>query len=381
MKVAWLHPDLGIGGAERFVVNACIQISKTHNCSVFVNHFDASRCFVDVNQLKVLCFFSWVPRHFFGKFHAFLAYFKMCLLAVICCVFYSDVDIFIVDQVSAPIELLKYLSGKPVVFYCHYPDAYLSEKDGTYRRFLKCWELRAMSKATKIFANSEFTRNAMSSAFKEIGLSMEHVEIMYPYFHFESFERVKRVDFDLQHPPYSFLSINRFDPAKKIELAIFALSSLIQEGWDMRLEIVGGYDDRILAQVEYIDYLYDLAFELDLLDSKRVVFHTNICEFKKEALLSKSIGVLYTPSNEHFGLIPFECLSRRVMVIAQNNGGPGEMLEDHAMLCDGSIEGFASAMKALVTTKQLNERLDASYRWIKTQFDPEELVNRLLLQI
>ncbi|KAG6529171.1 hypothetical protein ZIOFF_011367 [Zingiber officinale] len=46
LKIAIIHPDLGIGGAERLIVDAAVQLaSHGHNVHLFTSHHDKNRCF------------------------------------------------------------------------------------------------------------------------------------------------------------------------------------------------------------------------------------------------------------------------------------------------------------------------------------------------
>lgn len=46
VQVVFIHPDLGIGGAERLVVDAAVAL-KSKGCSVqiWTAHYDPSHCF------------------------------------------------------------------------------------------------------------------------------------------------------------------------------------------------------------------------------------------------------------------------------------------------------------------------------------------------
>ncbi|KAF8411065.1 hypothetical protein HHK36_003604 [Tetracentron sinense] len=46
LKIAIIHPDLGIGGAERLIVDAAVELaSHGHNVHIFTAHHDKTRCF------------------------------------------------------------------------------------------------------------------------------------------------------------------------------------------------------------------------------------------------------------------------------------------------------------------------------------------------
>ena len=49
MEVVFLHPDLGIGGAERLVVDAALALkNKGHRVSFITGHHDRQHCFEGV---------------------------------------------------------------------------------------------------------------------------------------------------------------------------------------------------------------------------------------------------------------------------------------------------------------------------------------------
>lgn len=53
-KVAILHPDLGIGGAEQLIVNLALALKmKGYEVKIFTPHFDPERCFPECHQLDI----------------------------------------------------------------------------------------------------------------------------------------------------------------------------------------------------------------------------------------------------------------------------------------------------------------------------------------
>ena len=55
-KIVFLHPDLGIGGAERLVVDAALALkSRGHSVHFVTNHHDPNHCFEETTngQLNV----------------------------------------------------------------------------------------------------------------------------------------------------------------------------------------------------------------------------------------------------------------------------------------------------------------------------------------
>lgn len=44
--VVFFHPDLGIGGAERLIIDAAVGLQKRgHKIVIFTSHCDATHCF------------------------------------------------------------------------------------------------------------------------------------------------------------------------------------------------------------------------------------------------------------------------------------------------------------------------------------------------
>lgn len=64
--------------------------------------------------------------------------------------------------------------------------------------------------------------------------------------------------------------------------------------------------------------------------SPSIIFLLNFTTSQRSALLSSpsTLALLYTPSNEHFGIGPIEAMICGVPVLACNNGGPTESVID-----------------------------------------------------
>ena len=82
MRVVFLHPDLGIGGAERLVCDAALALkSKGHHVSFLTTYHDPDHCFPETRDgtFPVSVAANWFPRSIFGQFRALCMYIRMII--------------------------------------------------------------------------------------------------------------------------------------------------------------------------------------------------------------------------------------------------------------------------------------------------------------
>jgi alpha-1,3/alpha-1,6-mannosyltransferase len=89
--------------------------------------------------------------------------------------------------------------------------------------------------------------------------------------------------------------------------------------------IAGGYDPRLEENVAVHNELKSRAEALGLAD--RVVFLRSISNDQRILLLEHTKILLYTPENEHFGIVPVEAMYMGCIAFACNSGGPLESVE------------------------------------------------------
>ena len=351
MKVAFIHPDLGIGGAERLVIDAALEFMDAgHEVVMYTGYHDVTRCFEETLTERgeragwVRVHGSWVPRHFFGIFHALLASVR-CLWAT-CALLLHDPDcqVVVVDQVSSPIVLLRLASNAAVLFYCHFPDMLLATRKSFLRRLYRApvnaFEEFSTGLAHKVVVNSKFTAEVFAKTFQSLYRKGAHPAVVYPAVALEknapSFEKRNEI---------AFLSVNRFERKKNLELALRAFAMFREDSTKpSKLILAGGYDARLRECVEYRAALEAEAKALGV--SRDVEFRVSVSNETKRALLEKCTCVLYTPSNEHFGIVPLEAMAAGKPVIACDSGGPKESVANGVtgFLCDATPAAFAAAM-------------------------------------
>jgi glycosyltransferase involved in cell wall biosynthesis len=77
-----------------------------------------------------------------------------------------------------------------------------------------------------------------------------------------------------------------------------------------------------------------------------VVFRTSISTQERLELLRCATALLYTPDNEHFGIVPLEAMNEGCPVVAVASGGPKETVSsgETGFLCAQTAESFCAAM-------------------------------------
>ena len=367
-RVAFIHPDLGIGGAEQLVISLAMGLrSKGYEVKIYTPFHDPTHCFPETidGSLTVEVRGHWFPRSIFGRCIAFCSYMRMLLATLFVVMYGGWFDTIIVDQVSAVMPILK-LSRAQAVFYCHFPDKLLSTDRRSafkraYRAPLDFLEGFGLKTADKVMVNSEFTRETVEKAF---ALPVRNnLQVLYPSVTTDLPPPTDRETDSVVSQPF-FLSLNRYERKKDVGLAVKAFGGVMGRE-RCRLVVAGGYDTRIRENVEYFQELVDLAKGMGLSvetpttmseasRSSQVVFLKNITEPDKNALLRGCIAVLYTPTNEHFGIVPLEAMVREKPVLASNSGGPKETVVDgdSGFLLSQEPESWGRAMKDLFANQE-----------------------------
>lgn len=378
-RVAFLHPDLGIGGAERLVVDAALGLQqKGYDVTIYTSHHDKTHCFEETRDgtLKVVVRGDWLPTKLFGRCMVLCAILRSLYTALSMCLLWKvwSYDVVVVDQLSISIPLLKFTPAK-IIFYCHFPDMLLTPRTSLLKKLYRLvpdyLEEVTTGQADSVLVNSKFTASTFRNTFKT--LSEVPLTVLYPAINF------KKYDIDVDYKDASvqaiyalpedvalLLSINRFERKKDIQLAILGLlfvkarlQALKQHEKDMalvKLVIAGGYDTRVAENVEHNDELEKLCVKSGLKvsyypdTSGTVIFLRSFSNAQRTALFDRCCAVLYTPSNEHFGIVPVEAMYSRKPVIACASGGPTESVlhTKTGFLCQPTAEGFGGPIETVL---------------------------------
>ena len=121
--------------------------------------------------------------------------------------------------------------------------------------------------------------------------------------------------------------------------------------------LTGGYDDRVTENKEHHLELCKLAEQYNL--NSKVTFVRSFSDAQKLSLLNQCSCLIYTPSHEHFGIVPIEAMYMKRPVIAVNSEGPLETVQNGVagFLCNPDAESFALAMKEFLKNPSLSSTM------------------------
>ena len=366
LRIAFLHPELGLGGGERLMVDAALALqARGHRVRFHTAHHPAeSFAATRDGRLDVRVHGRHVPLQLAGRLRLPLAVARMAALGPPALRGGEPVDAVVCDAVAQAVPLLRWLTSAPFIFYGHYPDALLTPpRRGWYRWYrlpLDRWEAAGLEAADRLLVNSAYTADAFRRCFPALRC---RPEVLHPSVDLARFAPGRT-------PPsacHTVAVIGRLVEGKNVALAIDALATVRarlapQTFAVLRLVIAGGYDARLRDCRDTVAALQAQAAALGL--AGQVEIRRSPDDAELQALLARSRAVLYTPAQEHFGYVPLEAMAAGRPVVAVDAGGPTETVVDGAtgFLRPPTAAAFADALHTLVADPAAADRLGAAGR-------------------
>lgn len=370
LRIAFLHPSLGFGGAERLVVNAARHLqSAGHQVTIFTTAYDP-QLGLDTggDALDIRVRGALLPARVWVGLEALCSIGRMSYLALSAARSSARFDVVFCDLVPYVVPLLKRISSAKILFYCHFPDQLLAPRRGGVRQLYRAWlarlEAMGMRVSDRVVVNSRFTESVVRQMFEpDIAL-----DVLYPAAVDEGDDRhdAEDVDSERTHAPM-ILSVNRFERKKRLELAIDALR-LVRERLPttvfatVRLVMTGAYDERIAEHREVFAGLEALVQQHGL--TEHVTLTPRCTEAQRRAWLAQCRCVIYTPPDEHFGLGPVEAMEAGRAVVGVASGGLLETVrhEETGLLCEPTAAAFADALGRLILNPDEADRMGRAGR-------------------
>jgi alpha-1,3/alpha-1,6-mannosyltransferase len=367
LNIAFLHPDLGLGGAERLILDAARVLQDAgHRVTVWTSHRDRDRCFEAARDgtVDVRVHGDFLPVHVGQRLRAPCMILRSAFVAAALALRGERFDLVFCDLVAHTVPLLRLLTRAKVVFYCHFPDLMLTRRRRGWYRFYRlpidAIEQWSTGHAHRILVNSEYTARAFRHVFSR--LRDRPLEVLHPGVDVGPYPEAVAIN---DHE-FSILCLGRFEPAKNHALALRAFAQLRdrlgERFGDLRLVVAGGFDSRLAESRATVAMLKELARDLGI--EAQLDLCCSPTEAHRLRLLAASNCVVHTAPREHFGYVPVEAMAAGRPVIAVRAGGARETVRDGetGFLCAPTPEAFADGLATLVDDASLTQRLGAAAR-------------------
>ena len=356
-NVAIIHPHFGIGGTENLIMQLIKNLSK-QNIRIYL--------FTTCIHQQHLCQLKTLPNvlvkrnsllDFISNFLSDIKYCKQLLAVLMSFLMFIHfvfqriyINSIIFDQHVFSLFLYKIFISNNVIYYCHFPDFGTEHKITGYSKIFEVVEIWNIKKASFIFTNSKYTQSVVEKKMPDI-----KTQLLYPIFDMFNFSSIGNImgetsliTCDKFYERKSsknelILSVNRIVSCKRLEILV---DSYVQ------MKLRNSYSLVIAGALVDFDYFSKLKIfsskkirvkmvqRLSEIEVETVNFWLNPAERDKHSLIRNARVVVYTPRNEHFGIVPVESMFFGTPVIADNSGGTKESILHNVTgyLCTSTIE-------------------------------------------
>ena len=226
--------------------------------------------------------------------------------------------------------------------------------DVTYEAYLSSMDMfDKLGKPDRVVANSHYTAGYLEGVY---GSKVR--DVVYP--------GVNPDDFIFQPSDENiFLAVGQLWPHKRVKLVIEAMKHVE----NAQLYVVGSGPEK--EKLERISQGLGLA--------NRVFFLHGLTNLELQILFSRALAVVFTPVKEPFGIVALEAMAAGKPLIAANEGGFTEVVDERcALLVPPHPEALAEKMRFLRDNKDVARRMGEAGREKVSQFTWDHTANNLL---
>jgi len=253
LNIIFLHKALIFGGAERLILDLGLSaIDLGHSVTYLTCEYNKNKTFPEFSENKKITVKKTgtkIPSRFLGKFHALCNILRFLWLTFWVIFNQKNYDLIIVDQISYTLPLLKFLTKKKILYYCHFPEKLLNDNNKEkllvkiYRFIFDKLEEISITMANGVCFNSNFTKETVEKNLKNIKKFKGLKTVLYPCVHAATKSKIfEEKKIQGENDEKYFLSLNRYETRKNIKRALTAYLSKIEffRREKVKLKIVGG---------------------------------------------------------------------------------------------------------------------------------------------
>lgn len=140
--IGLVHPDLGIGGAERLIVDIALKLAQNDRVMLYTAHHDTKHCFKEtllegerVHWIQERG--NFIPTSIFGFCHVLCSNLRSAWASLRMLFELGSPKTVIIDQAIMPVLIFRLFSKAQVIFYCHFPDKLLTRRSSILRRLYR----------------------------------------------------------------------------------------------------------------------------------------------------------------------------------------------------------------------------------------------------
>ena len=209
--------------------------------------------------------------------------------------------------------------------------------------------------ATKVFANSEATRNDLKFVFK---INESKLKRFY--------NLIEEIEFDAIREPYTLTFAGRLHATKGIDTLISAIKIVKEQLPEIQLRIIGGnLNGEAIKPYEKMVRNYDLGNNISFMGNQS---KNTVLEYFSRSQLS-IVPSLF----EAFGFVVIESFSVKTPVIGSNTGGIKEIIRDGIdgyLVEPGNHEMLANRIVELLTNQEKLDQFKLNcYQRFKDEFE------------